>query len=104
VKTFNDLNQKANLTPQETNMLTDFNQRIELMRSVLQQFGGEFQTEIQDLQTQVREEERTKARAALEEVAKKDGYTVVYESQVAPFCANDLTAEAIKALDAKNPN
>ncbi len=104
VKQYNELNGKANLTPQETNILTDYNQRIELMRSVLQQFGNEFQSEIQDLQTQVRDEERTKAREALNEVSKKQGYTVVFESQVAPFSANDVTDEAIKALDAKAPN
>lgn len=104
VKQYNDLVAKANPTAQETNILTDYNQRIDLMRDVLQQFGNEFQQEIQNLQTQVRDEERAKAREALNEVSKQQGYTVVFESQVAPFSANDVTDAAIKALDAKTPN
>lgn len=45
--------------------------------------------------------ESANAKAALQEVAKKGGYTVILNGQVAPYGANDITDEAIKALDAK---
>jgi Skp family chaperone for outer membrane proteins len=44
-----------------------------------------------------------KARAAVQKVGKRDGYTMVFESQVAVYGATDLTSEALKTMDIDNP-
>ena len=44
-----------------------------------------------------------KARAAVNKVGKRDGYTMVFENQVAVYGATDLTSEALKTMDADNP-
>lgn len=44
-----------------------------------------------------------KARAAVQKIGKRDGYTVIFESNVAPYAANDITEEAVKTMDQDNP-
>ena len=44
-----------------------------------------------------------KARAAVQKVGKRDGFTMVFESQVAVYGATDLTSEALKTMDLDNP-
>jgi Skp family chaperone for outer membrane proteins len=44
-----------------------------------------------------------KARTAVQKIGKRDGYTVIFESNVAPYAANDITDEAVKSMDQDNP-
>lgn len=101
VKDFNDRNTKASPTDEDRNMLADYNRRRQVTARLISQWQDEFQLQLNDIQNQVRTAETTKAREALNEVAKKGGYTIVFENQIAPYGANDLTEEAIKALNAK---
>ncbi|MBA3726066.1 MAG: OmpH family outer membrane protein, partial [Armatimonadetes bacterium] len=40
-----------------------------------------------------------RARAAVQKVGKRDGYTLVLESNVAPYGATDITDDALKVMD-----
>jgi Skp family chaperone for outer membrane proteins len=44
-----------------------------------------------------------KARGAVQKVGKRDGYTLVMESNVAPYGATDVTDDALKVMDSDNP-
>jgi Skp family chaperone for outer membrane proteins len=44
-----------------------------------------------------------KARAAVQKIGKRDGFTMVFENQVAVYGATDLTDEALKTMDIDNP-
>lgn len=44
-----------------------------------------------------------KARAAVQKVGKRDGFTLVFENQMAVYGATDLTDEALKTMDIDNP-
>ncbi len=101
VKDFNDRNTKQNPTDEDRNMLAEYNRRRQATSRLIGQWQEEFQMQLNDIQNQVRTAETTKAREALNEVAKKGGFTIVFESQIAPYGANDLTDEAIKTLNAK---
>jgi Skp family chaperone for outer membrane proteins len=103
MKAFGDLNQKQSPTDQERIQLQDFNQRTRTMGLTLNNWNQEFTEELSRKQAENRRTEIEKAREALSAVSKKGAYSVVFEMQVAPFGANDLTADAIKELDSKTP-
>lgn len=63
-----------------------------LLGQGMQQRAGAKQQEVLD-----------KARAAVQKIGKRDGYTLVFESQVAVYGATDLTSEALKTMDLDNP-
>jgi Skp family chaperone for outer membrane proteins len=97
----NELLAKAEATADERNQLTDFNNRAALMREMLPQWGDQFNGELSDAQSKLREAAITRAKDALKEVGKAGQYTVILENQVAPYGANDVTDAAIKAMNAK---
>lgn len=103
VKNFNQLNQKPNPTEDDRRLLSEYNQRIEDTVKQLKAWQDEFTEGLQAKGAEFRALEIAKAKEALTEVSKKGGFSVVLENQIAPFGANDLTADAIKAMDAKNP-
>jgi Skp family chaperone for outer membrane proteins len=99
VKEFTDLSTKGNLTAEEQAKVTAYSGSIEAMRALLPGWQQEFQSDLNALQTAVRQEESDAVKAALEKVAKDEGYTLVHDSTVVPFCVNDLTEKTKKALD-----
>jgi Skp family chaperone for outer membrane proteins len=48
-----------------------------------------------------KDENYQKARVAVNEVAAKDGYTMVFEGTVALYGANDISDPTLAALNAK---
>lgn len=96
-----DLVQKANLTADEKSLMNEFAERGRRMDEILQAWNQQF---LRDAQEYVKKQQNAaveRARAAVKEVAKQQGYTLVFEAQVAPYGANDLTDAALKAMDAK---
>lgn len=100
-KTRDDLSQKQQLTDADRALLQDLNSRGQALNALLQRWGDEFNTELGKLQQTLRDATVEKAKAALNDVAKSQGYTLVFETSVAPYSANDLTDAAIKAMNAK---
>lgn len=101
VKNYNNLNTKANPTDDDRRQLQEYNNQIQDTVRQLQQWQEEFTNDLQKIQGEMRKAEVQRSKDALSEVAKKAGYNVVFESQIAPYGVNDLTADVIKAMDAK---
>ena len=96
-----EIAQKANLTPEERTLMQDFAQRSQTMEQVAQRWFREFTNEMQQWADKQKSASITRAREALTEVGKAGSYTIVFESGVAPYGANDLTQPALKAMNAK---
>jgi len=100
-KNFNDLNQKANPTDADRAMLQDYNNRVQTMRRMLEAWNTEFTEELNRLEGSLRQQTITTAKEVVRDLGKKQGFTIVFESQIAPYGANDLTEAALKALNEK---
>lgn len=102
VKEFNDLNQKNPLTPEDRNKLEAFNgRRNTIKEKIIPTMQKEFDDEFNEMNRKMQGDLLTAAKAAVKEVAGKKAVTMVFESSVVMFSANDLTDDAIKAMDAK---
>lgn len=96
-----EIAQKANLTPEERTLMQDYAQRSQTMEQVAQRWFREFTNEMQQWADKQKAASILKAREAVTEVAKAGSFTIVFESGVAPYGANDLTQPALKAMNAK---
>jgi len=100
-KNFEALNQKQNPTEEDRRLLGEYNRRIESTRALVQTWGGQFQEELSLKQSDLISDSVKRADAAIREVSKKDGYTVVFSMPgAAVYGANDLTEAVTKALNA----
>lgn len=96
-----ELSQKPNLTPEERTLIEDYARRSQAMEATAQRWFREFTNELQTWADQQKVTSVDKARAAIQEVGKSGGYTIVFEVGVAPYGANDITDAALKAMNAK---
>lgn len=97
----NELTQKTSLTEQERLQLQDYNNRLETAKGIAAQWNEDFQKELDGLEADVRNKTVTAAKDTVQAVGKAQGYSIVFESTVAPYSANDITDASIKALDEK---
>ncbi len=95
-----ELGQKPNLTPEERTLLQEYANRSASMERLAQQWYQEFSQEIQQSAQDRRVDTLTKAKAAAQGVAKTQGFTLVFDNSVGVYAANDLTADALKAMNA----
>ena len=100
-KTFNDLMMKSNPTDTERAKITELQGRKQAMDAILQQWHQEMMDELNAIEAVKMGELGKKAKDVIQALGKKDGYSVVFPSNVAVYSANDITDAAIKALDAK---
>lgn len=96
-----ELSTKQNLTPEDRALIEEYSKRSANMEVTANRWLREFTTELQGWADKQKQVSLDKARAALQEVAKAQAYTVVFEVGVAPYGANDLTDAALKAMNAK---
>lgn len=96
-----ELSTKANLTPEERTLMQDFAQRSQTMEVTAQRWFREFTNEMQAWADKQKAASIDRARESIQEVAKQGAYTIIYESGVAPYGANDITQAALKAMNAK---
>lgn len=92
-----DLQTKANPSQDDLKAIEGYRTRTQASRELLQAWSQEFGGEMAELQNQARQELMTKVRGVIAEVGKKEGYTVIYDIQTAPYAANDVTRLAIDA-------
>lgn len=98
-----ELVRKTNPTADE---VTEISEKSALANATQDVFPGLQQELLGIMQTragQKQQEVLDKARAAVQKLGRRDGYTVIFESSVAIFAANDVTADALKIMDADNP-
>ncbi|CAN5620007.1 hypothetical protein BH11ARM2_BH11ARM2_34940 [soil metagenome] len=102
-KRWSELATKTTLTPEERTLLQDYATRSQAMSDYAQRLLNQFSNEMAAWADKQKLDSVDKARAAVSEVAKAQGYNMVFEVGVAPYGANDLTADALKAMNAKKP-
>lgn len=96
-----ELSTKANLTPEERTLMQEYANRSASMEATAQRWFREFTSDLQSWGDKQKLASIERARAAVQEVAKAQGFTLVMEVSVAPYGANDLTESALQAMNAK---
>ena len=71
------------------------------MEQVTQQWFQEFRQEVTQAFQSRQVDALNKARAATQSLAKSQTYSLVFDSTVATYAANDVTADALKVMNAK---
>ena len=100
-KRFNDLVQKTNPTPDELKAIEEFRNRQATTGDLLRTWQQEFQQELNQIQNRTLADVAKRTMAAIKDVGKKQGYSVIYGAEYAPYTPNDVTEAVIKELNAK---
>lgn len=96
-----ELSVKTNLTPEDRALIEEYSKRANNMEMTAGRWLREFTNELQTWADKQKLSSLDRARAAVQEVAKAQGFTIVFEVGVAPYGANDLTDASLKAMNAK---
>ncbi len=100
-KKYVELQTKNPLSAAETKQIEDYSARVRTAQNLLVNWAQAFEEDLRQMQGKMRAETLVKVRKAVKEVGAKEGYTVVYVNEVAPYGANDLTDQALKAVNAQ---
>lgn len=98
---FNDLMVKPNPTETDRQALTEFNQRRNNSDAILRAWNEEFSNDLTNLQDDMFASVLTRARQAVLDHGRREGFSVVFPSNVAIYGANDVTEAIVKAVDAR---
>jgi len=96
-----ELSQKPNLTPEERVQLQEYSTRSANTETLLNQWYQEFSQVFQQSLGQRQADTLAKAKVAAQSVAKSQGYTLVFNSTASIYAANDITQDALKAMNAQ---
>jgi Skp family chaperone for outer membrane proteins len=99
-KKYQDVQQKQNPTDDDRKLLAFDNNEVRGMEETVQLWARQLSQEVQDFVDKQNRDLEQAARAAIQEVGKAQGYTVLYDTHFTPYGANDVTDAAIKAMDA----
>jgi Skp family chaperone for outer membrane proteins len=98
-KKFNDLMVKQTLTDAERTQFQTLNDRRRASDALLSKWNDEFSQDLSTMRDDMLSNVLKKARDAVQDVGKKEGYTLIFPTTVAVYAANDITDAAIKAVD-----
>ncbi|HWD38096.1 MAG TPA: OmpH family outer membrane protein [Fimbriimonas sp.] len=93
-----DLIGKPSPTTEEQAQLKEFNDRRAANQQFLQTLDAQYRREIDDKSQTLRNEVLDKVRASIKDIASRQGYSVVFNVESAPYAANDITPEVVKAV------
>ena len=96
-----ELATKPNMTPEERTLVEEYARRSQSMNDIAQRWFRDFSNEMSDFADKRKLAGLQKARAAIKEVSKAQGYTVIFDESTAPYGANDLTDATLAAMNAK---
>lgn len=92
---------KMSLTAEERTLVEEYSRRSQTMNEISNRWLREFTDEVQKYIADQKEENYLKARQSANEVATKEGYTMILEGTVAIYGANDITEQTLAAMNAK---
>jgi Skp family chaperone for outer membrane proteins len=98
---FTTLQTKSNPGADVMAQIDEMNKHRDANNALLEQWNRDFTTEVQTKQENLRNDTLTRVKDAVQQVAKAQGYSIVFAQDVAPYSANDLTAEALVAMNKK---
>ncbi len=100
-KKWTELATKANMTPEDRTLVQDYSDRNQRMADLGNRWVHDFSSDLAEWAAKQKAEGNIRARSAIQEVAKAQGYTMVYDSVFAPYGVNDITDTALVAMNAK---
>ncbi|MBI1756730.1 MAG: OmpH family outer membrane protein [Fimbriimonas ginsengisoli] len=98
---FKSLQTKPSPTPEEVAKLQELNTRSQLTASLGDRWAKEFNDEVQNLNETLRNETLSRLREAVRDVGKKKGYNLLFTREASPYGANDVTDDALKAMNSR---
>ena len=93
------LQTKEKPTAAELSQLDELGKRKDSTMQLLERWVQEFGDEMNQKQQSSRGDIIAKIQEAVAKVAKDQGYSIVFSKETAVFSSNDLTAEAVKAVN-----
>lgn len=96
-KKFNDLQVKSNPTDADLKLLDDYRNRQAEMGEFGKKLVEDTQNEMRELRQKHLNALQEAYQTALQEIGKRDGYGMIFDKNVAPFSANDVTDATTKS-------
>lgn len=100
-KKWTELSTKSVLSPEDRTLLQEYGDRAQKMNELGQRWIREFTNDMDNWMDGQKLASLNRARAAIQEVAKTQEFTLVIESSMAPYGSNDITDAALAAMNAK---
>jgi Skp family chaperone for outer membrane proteins len=94
-----ELATKPNMTAEERTMMEEYARRSQAMEEVTRRWFQQFSNDMQEWADKQKLDSLARARTAITEVAKAEGYTVVLEVGIAPYGANDISPAALAKMN-----
>jgi len=98
---FRELTTKTSPSQAELTQIEELNKRKDATGQLLSKWQQDFSNDIRQKEESLRGEFQQRAREVVQQVAKDQGYSIVFAQEIAPYSANDMTADALKAMNAK---
>lgn len=95
------LQQKPNPTPDEIAKLNDLRTQTQQAQAMEQAWVREFDGDLREKQESLRQDVLDQVQGVVQEIGKKQGYNLIFVKDVAPYGANDVTADTLKVMNAK---
>ncbi|HSI73227.1 MAG TPA: OmpH family outer membrane protein, partial [Fimbriimonas sp.] len=92
---------KTSLTSEDRTLMEEYARRSQTMAEVARRWYQEFTSDMQVWADKQKIESIDRARVAIQEVAKAEGYTVVLEVGIAPYGANDISTTVLAKMNEK---
>ncbi len=99
--TVRGLQTAAQPTPAQLSQMDDFNKRKDATGQLLEKWQADFSNEIQVKQEKMTDDTMQRVKDAIALVGREQGYSLVLAQNIAPYSANDITADALKAMNNK---
>lgn len=96
---FRQLQTKPNPTPAEVAQLSEFNTRSQANYQTLQKWSREFEDDVRTYKEKLRSDTMDRVQKAVKSVCAKAGYTIVFSQDASPYGANDVTTDALNAMN-----
>jgi Skp family chaperone for outer membrane proteins len=100
-KKWTELATKQSMTPEDRTLVQDYSDRAQRMADLGSRWVRDFSSDLAEWAAKQKADGNQRARIAIQEVAKAQGYTMVYDSVFVPYGVNDLTDAALVAMNAK---
>jgi len=95
------LQTKTTPTPAETTELQELSHRVQVTSDTAQHWSQDAQNEFDAKRQQLNKDGMDKVKLAINQVASRDQYTIIFVTDAAPYGANDITKAVLEAMNKK---
>ena len=81
--------------------LDEFTKRKDATAALLEKWGRDFQDEFQQKQEKMSADTLQRVRDSIQQVGHDQGYSIIFSQDIAPYCPNDLTTDAMNKMNSK---